>query len=350
MLRDRYRIVELVGAGGGGAVYRADDLRLAGRVTAVKEIRSDPNAGPELVGDIQAQFRREAETLARLDHPALPKVSDYFEIGGTHYLVMDFVTGPDLRQVVNRARAQGAFLDERQVTDWSLQLLDALAYLHGRTPSVVHRDVKPANIKLVEGSRIKLVDFGLVKPLDPADPRTVTVARGVGSLPYTPLEQYAGDTGHTDPRSDLYALGATMYHLLTGATPATAQERFLSPSALARPRRLNPSISAAVESIVLAAMSLHPDRRPADAAEMAAQLRDRVTVAEPNERAPDAAAVARAWRHGVVENGGLLALVAFLLLLAALATWQSQADSETPTRATPATTEISARPSDPSAR
>jgi serine/threonine-protein kinase len=261
---------------------------------------------------------------------------------------MDFVSGPDLRQVVSRARAQGAFLDEWQVTDWSLQLLDALAYLHGQSPPVVHRDIKPANIKLVEGSRIKLVDFGLVKPLDPADPRTVTVARGVGSLPYTPLEQYGGDTGHTDPRSDLYALGATMYHLLTGATPATAQERFLSPSALVRPRQLNPAVSAAVESIVLSAMSLHPDRRPADATRMAEQLRDRVTVAAPDDRPPDAAEVARAWQRGIIENGGLLALVAFLLLLAALATWQSQGHPESPGRATPASTEISARPAGPS--
>jgi serine/threonine protein kinase len=323
VLRDRYRIVQLVGAGGGGAVYRADDMRLAGRVTAVKEIRADPDAGPELMTDIQAQFRFEAQTLARLDHPALPKVSDYFEIDGTDYLVMDFVSGPDLRQVVTEARAAGSFLDERRVVDWSLQLLDALAYLHGQSPAVLHRDIKPANIKLVEGGRIKLVDFGLVKPLDPSDPRTLTVARGVGSLPYTPLEQYAGDTGHTDPRSDLYALGATMYHLLTGSTPATAQERFLMPAALVRPRKLNPQVSPHVEDLVLAAMALHPDRRPSSAEEMTVALRNRVPVGRP-ERESTSGNPLLAWRPFLSQNGGLLVLVAFLLLLATLATWESQ--------------------------
>ncbi len=120
------------------------------------------------------------------------------------------------------------------------QLCDALTYLHRQDPPVLHRDVKPGNIKLTPDERIKLVDFGLVKPLDLEDPRTLTGLRGVGSLPYTPIEQYAGELGHTDARSDLYGLGATLYHLLTGQQPASAQDRFLDPEALTPPRQINP--------------------------------------------------------------------------------------------------------------
>jgi serine/threonine-protein kinase len=317
-------------------VYRADDLRLAGRVTAVKEIHPDPDASDALRAEAQEQFRREAETLATLDHPALPKVSDYFVEHGADFLVMDFVDGPDLRQVIDERRAEGAFLEESEVIDWSLQLLDVLIYLHGREPPVVHRDIKPANIKLVSGGRVKLVDFGLVKPLDPADPRTLTVARGIGSLPYTPLEQYAGDTGFTDARSDLYSLGATMYHLLTAVPPATAQERFLMPNALVRPSSINAAVSPRTEKTVLAAMALHPERRPESALAMREQLLGRRsgpsqsglaggTEADAQAGADDIApGYGQAWVTAVIENLGLVAIVALMLLLALLATWQSE--------------------------
>ncbi|MFN2115483.1 MAG: serine/threonine-protein kinase [Anaerolineae bacterium] len=328
VLRDRYRIVSCVGEGGGGAVYRADDLRLAGRVTAVKEIRPDPTASAELQAETQEQFRREASTLARLDHPALPKVSDYFVDGEADFLVMDFVDGPDLRQVVDERRAAGGFLAEEEVLRWAVQLLEALDYLHHQEPPVVHRDVKPANIKLVDGGRVKLVDFGLVKPLDPSDPRTLTVARGIGSLPYTPLEQYAGDTGFTDARSDLYAVGATLYHLLTGHPPPTAQERFLMPNALRRPRDLNHDVSERTQQAVLAAMALHPDHRPADARALRDMLLGLRSPSRPTEDGPGrpirAPLSGPQWRAGLVENAGMIAIVAMLLLLALLATWQSE--------------------------
>jgi serine/threonine-protein kinase len=319
VLRRRYRLLERVGQGGGGAVYRAEDLRLAGRITAIKEIQLDLDMGSTLRAEAQAQFQREASTLARLDHPALPKVSDYFVIGDKDYLVMDFVEGPDLRQVVEEARLAGEFLAEPVVLGWMDQLIDVVSYLHQQSPPVLHRDIKPANIKLVPGDRIKLVDFGLVKPLDPSDPRTLTVARGVGSLPYTPLEQYAGDTGHTDVRSEIYALGATLYHLLTGRPPATAQERFLLPNALVRPRRLNPDISPRTDSTILAAMALHPDRRPPDVETIRQLLSGQTHLALD----PEAENAVSAWRAGLWENAGLLALVILLLMLAALATWQS---------------------------
>jgi len=320
VLRGRYRIVELVGQGGAGAVYRAEDFRLPGRVTAIKEIRPDANDTEEMRLEAQAQFRREASTLARLDHPALPKVSDHFERDGVDFLVMDFVAGPDLRQVVDEARAAGEFLAESTVLAWAEQLLDAVAYLHSQDPPVLHRDIKPANIKLVDGERVKLVDFGLVKPLDPQDPRTLTVARGVGSLPYTPLEQYAGDTGHTDARTDVYAVGATLYHLLTGRAPVTAQERFLLPNALVRPRRLNSEISGRVEGAILSAMALHPEKRP----DNVEALRNLLSGTAPIEADAELGTAPAAWRAGLWENAALFALVGLLLLLAVLTTWQSE--------------------------
>jgi serine/threonine protein kinase len=266
LLRDRYEIQALIGQGGMGAVYKAADRRLPGRLCAIKEIWPPPGISAEALAQAREQFLREASTLARLDHPNLPKVSDYFsqeaEGPGRDYLVMDYVPGQDLHQLVQQARREGRFLDEREVLHWMDQLCDALAYLHNQDPPVLHRDVKPGNVKLTPDGRIKLVDFGLVKPLDPEDPNTVTGMRGIGSLPYTPIEQYAGELGHTGTRSDLYSLAATLYHLLTGRPPASAQDRFLDPEALLLPRQANPAISPEVERAILAALALHPKERP----------------------------------------------------------------------------------------
>ena len=269
ILRDRYEILSLIGQGGMGAVYKAADKRLPGRICAVKETWPPPGLAGEALDDTRDQFLREASTLARLDHPNLPKVSDYYTLVppgqntvSRDYLVMDYVAGQDLEQIAQQARRDGRFLNEREILGWMDQLCDALTYLHSQDPPVLHRDVKPANVKLTPEGRIKLVDFGLVKPLDPTDPNTVTGLRGLGSLPYTPIEQYAGETAHTDRRSDLYSLGATLYHLLTGLTPANAQERFLDGQALRRPREVNPAISPGLEEAVLAAMALHPKDRP----------------------------------------------------------------------------------------
>jgi eukaryotic-like serine/threonine-protein kinase len=269
ILRDRYEILGLIGQGGMGAVYKAADKRLPGRICAVKETWPPPGLGAQALVDTRDQFLREASTLARLDHPNLPKVSDYYTLVppgqdtvSRDYLVMDYVAGQNLEQIAQQARREERLLNEREVLGWMDQLCDALSYLHSQEPPVLHRDVKPANVKLTPEGRIKLVDFGLVKPLDPTDPKTATGLRGLGSLPYTPIEQYAGEMGHTDRRSDLYSLGATLYHLLTGLAPANAQERFLDGQALRRPRHVNPSISPELEEAVLSAMALHPKDRP----------------------------------------------------------------------------------------
>ncbi len=264
VLKERYKIASPIGQGGMGAVYRAEDMLLPGRICAIKEISLDPETPEEMLKQLQEQFRQEASVLARLDHPNLPKVSDYFSHGGHEYLVMDFVPGHDLRELVNQARQEQHFLEEKQVLDWADQLCDALTYLHSQTPPILHRDIKPSNIKLTPSGLIKLVDFGLVKLLTNDESRTVTVVQGRGTAAYTPLEQYGGDDSHTNTRTDIYALGATLYHLLTGRAPATARERFLSADALVPPRSVNPHISPTVEQAIMNALALHPDARPAN--------------------------------------------------------------------------------------
>lgn len=264
-LRERYRIRRVIGTGGMGNVYLAEDLRLAGRLCAVKEVVHDPALPAHLVAEAREQFFREATVLARLDHPNLPKVSDFFSEENRDYLVMDYVPGKDLQALVEEIRRQGNFLPESQVLAWAAQIADALAYLHGQDPPIVHRDIKPSNLKLTPGGLIKLVDFGLVKVLQ-AEEVTVTVIQGRGSAYYTPLEQYGGDTGRTDVRSDIYAFGATLYHLLTNTPPPSARDRFLNPAVFHPPRHYNPNISPRTERAILWAMQLHPDDRPPDIA------------------------------------------------------------------------------------
>ncbi|MGD2207494.1 MAG: serine/threonine-protein kinase [Anaerolineae bacterium] len=326
LLRNRYEIQGLIGQGGMGAVYKAADRRLPGRSCAIKEIWPPSGISDEALAQAREQFLREASTLARLDHPNLPKVSDYFTLTPVHadqtaltrdYLVMDYVPGKDLHQIAQQVRREGQFLGEQDVLRWMDQLADALSYLHSQEPPVLHRDIKPGNIKLTPEGRIKLVDFGLVKPLDPDDPHTLTGLRGIGSLPYTPIEQYAGELGHTDARSDLYSLGATLYHLLTGRPPASAQDRFLDPKALLPPRQANPAISPTVERAMLAALSLHPKDRPESVAAWSQMLSgDAATL--PVEASPRG----ESWGQALRANWWLLLLGLAMVAAAILLTFR----------------------------
>lgn len=316
VLRRRYKILETVGHGGMGAIYRAEDLRLQGRLCAVKEVQPAASGDPTAQAQSQEQFYREASILARLDHPSLPKVSDYFNDGQRDYLVMDFVPGSDLKQVIEDTRRAGQFLEERQVLGWAAQLCDALEYLHGQNPPVLHRDIKPANIKLTPGGVIKLVDFGLVKLLAEDDSRTVTVLQGRGTARYTPLEQYGGDTGHTDARSDLYALGATLYHLCTNEAPPEAKQRFLNPGSVRPPRAINPALSQRTERSILWAMEMHPDRRPNSVGE----LRQALLGQGPTEWSPPVPAGRSGYAAAFSPNAWLIGFTLFLLFIAVLVT------------------------------
>ena len=255
LLERRYRIRQLLGHGGMGAVYLAQDTRLD-VLCAVKEaFYTTPEA--------LAQFEREAQLLAKLKHPHLPRVTDYFAEQARYYLVMEYIPGEDLLTW----RAQRDAPTDRQVIAWACQLLDALAYLHGRQPPVIHRDIKPANIKLTAEGQVVLVDFGIAKVFDP-DGLTTTGAKAI-SPGYSPLEQYA-HAQRTDARSDIYSLGATLYYVLTGQCPPEAVER-LTGETLPPLQRFG-FIDPQLERVIMRALEMDPRRRWSDAAAMRAAL------------------------------------------------------------------------------
>ena len=247
VLENRYRIDALLGEGGMGAVYRAWDSRLDQPV-AVKENRIVSAASTR-------QFAREAKMMARLSHPNLPGVIDHFVLpDGAQYLVMKYIEGEDLGQVLQRSGP----LDENRALAWIDQVCSALAYLHGQSPPIIHRDIKPNNIKITSRGQVFLVDFGIAKIGDARD-RTRTGAIGV-SAGYSPPEQHG--TGGTDARSDVYALGATLYALLTGCVPPDSVQRSIRAETLVPPRQLRPNLSPTIASAISAALNTAPTDRP----------------------------------------------------------------------------------------
>ncbi len=258
VLNNRYRIVALLGQGGMGAVYRAWDLNLKMAV-ALKE-NSDTSA------EAHRQFEREAALLSRLSHPNLPRVTDHFVLPDSgQYLVMDYIEGEDLEAML----ARRGRLPEAQVLEWVAQVCDALSYLHSRPQPVIHRDIKPANIRIAaDDGRVVLVDFGISKLYDPGG-RTTVGAQAV-TPGYSPPEQYGG--GATDARSDIYALGATLYHLLTGSPPPESIKRMAGEGDVMPPQRLNPAVSPFVGEAILAALALPTGQRFQNAAALKAAL------------------------------------------------------------------------------
>lgn len=264
-LQGRYRIVTLLGKGGMGAVYRAWDLRLKIPV-AVKEMVAQPGLDAQTLTELREQFEQEAVTLARMDHSNLVDVNDFFEEEGNAYLVMDYVEGESLAELIAREGVQ----TEEQVILWAQQILDALAYCHAQ--GILHRDIKPQNVIIRPDGRAVLVDFGLVKLWDPNDPQTRTVMRGMGTPEYAPPEQYDVQAGHTDPRSDIYSLGATLYHAMTGQVPPTATRRMSDRASFRAPRLLNQYISPQMDHVILTAMELPLEFRFPSAESMAEAL------------------------------------------------------------------------------
>ncbi len=260
ILQSRYRIVRQFGQGGMGAVYEAVDGRLNSLV-AIKETFAVNEDG-------ERAFRQEAQLLANLSHHALPKVTDYLVEGGGQFLVMEFISGEDFKQILERRDAPFTFNELRPLID---KVSEALEYLHSCSPPVVHRDIKPSNIKLTEDGKIYLLDFGLAKGLI-GQMSTLQASSVHGyTLNYAPPEQIQNKG--TDVRSDVYALGATLYHLMTRTPPPDAITR-LSEISLGRPDVLVPAdqISAGVppglSGALTRAMALEPNMRPSSVAEL----------------------------------------------------------------------------------
>ncbi len=254
LLNNRYRIVNLLGQGGFGAVYRAWDINLS-RPCALKE-NLDTSA------EAKRQFEREAIILAGLSHVNLPRVTDHFFIPDQgQYLVMDFIEGDDSQQILQRS---AGVLPQAQVLQWIEQVCDALIYLHSQNPPIIHRDIKPANIKITPQGKAMLVDFGIAKQYHP-DIKTTVGARAITSG-YSPPEQYG--RGITDAQSDVYALGATLYTLLTGQTPADSVDIMAQNVPQPLPaRQLNPAVSPHVDTAIRQAMELEKSRRPRSVAD-----------------------------------------------------------------------------------
>ena len=301
ILQGRYHIVRTLGVGGMGAVYLAQDMRLANKPVAVKEMIPDPTATPAEQAQAQQQFQWEASTLASLHHPNLPRVSDYFTEGGKHYLVMDYIEGETLEEITNRTVG---FLLERQVLNWAMQLCDVLTYLHSRQPPVIFRDLKPGNIMVDRSGTVKLIDFGIARVFKPGK-KTDTLR--MGTIGYAPPEQHAGK-GQTDTRSDIYSLGATLHHLLTKRDPA--QTPFSFPSV----RSLNSAVSPHVEAAVMKALAHDRIHRFQTALQMKQVLLGRRPAGPPPSQ-PTVPIAPPAPQPGLVQRITPLLLIAAVILL-----------------------------------
>lgn len=266
ILQARYRIIANLAAGGMGAVYQALDERL-NAIVAVKELLLEGE-------DIRRAFSREASLLANLNHSALPIVTDHFIEDERHFLVMKYIPGDDLARSLEQT---GGPFPIATALQWADQLLDVLEYLHGNNPPIVHRDIKPANLKLAETGKLILLDFGLAKGAKGQMSTWVGGRTVMGfTRNYAPMEQINGV--ETDPKSDLYSLGATLYHLLTSSIPVDASKRYCeidegNPDPLPDAHLINPLIPPDVSAVLKQAMAVRRTDRIQSAREMRQALK-----------------------------------------------------------------------------
>jgi serine/threonine-protein kinase len=261
VLNHRYEIVRRIGGGGMGAVYLAKDRNLGEAPRAVKEMIESH------IDDAQhekaiADFKRESLLLTELEHPSIPTVYDYFydDDSERFYLVMKFIPGSDL---ASRLRGTpGGRIDELTVTEWGIQVADVLHYLHTRPQPIIYRDLKPANLMLDSNvNRIMLIDFGIARWVNKKE-KGVTA---VGTMGYAPPELFSGQA---DPRVDIYSLGATMFHLLTGSDPQDNPLLIFDFTKNPRPRQINPQLSSEMERILTRAVEYKPEHRFQSGVEM----------------------------------------------------------------------------------
>ncbi|NMC52498.1 MAG: protein kinase [Chloroflexi bacterium] len=306
LLHQRYRILQKLGQGGMGAVYLAHDTSLESRV-AVKSNHSPAD-------ESSTQFLREAQLLANLRHPNLPRVIDYFLLENNQYLVMDYIPGKDLGQILQEEGPQPV----EKVLRWADALGSALAYMHRQRPPVIHRDIKPANIKLDDQGEPILVDFGIAKASEAAQ---ATEAGAAGFTPgYAPPEQYGGS--RTGPYSDQYALAATLYALLSGLTPSDSVQRALGQAVLSPLNLLNKQVPAHVQAAIERAMSVRPQERFASIEDFTHALTDptyQPTQAAARPAAPPARPLQKKIHPGLWIAGAVLA---FALTGGSLLAWQ----------------------------
>jgi len=246
-LVNRYKIEKLLARGGMGSVYQAIDLQFH-RFVAIKESFLQTT-------EIMRQFKREATILARLQHPSLPLMIDHFTLDNRQFLVMEFVGGQDLWQLTAKSHQP---LSEIEAVNYIIQVCEAVIYMHGQTPPIIHRDIKPHNIKITKQNRVVLVDFGIAKIIE-GDKKTFAGARGV-TPGYSPPEQYTGQG--TTTLSDLYALGATLYACITHKKPPDSARLILNRGQLTPPHELSSKISQKVSEAIMQAMQPDPNDRP----------------------------------------------------------------------------------------
>ncbi|MBI3923920.1 MAG: protein kinase [Armatimonadetes bacterium] len=267
LLGDHYRIVRTLGQGGMGAVYLAETT--TGEEVAVKEMVIDIREPGERQKAIE-QFAREAAILGQLKHRSLVEVRDFFQEGDRHYMVMDYVDGENLAERLDRGDRPSL----QEVRQWAGQLCDVLHYMHSRDPMIIFRDLKPSNIMVDRSGEIRLIDFGIARVFE-QDTKTHTFIKGVGSKGFAPIEQYGA--GATDARTDIYALGATLYNLLTGEKPPAAVGILAGTDHLHLPRALNPEIPKRLELVLLKMMALQKDNRFASVEEVRQALESAYT-------------------------------------------------------------------------
>ncbi|HEU5199198.1 MAG TPA: serine/threonine-protein kinase, partial [Ktedonobacterales bacterium] len=252
ILDNRYRILELLGEGGMGSVYKAENQRMPGPLWAIKELLLEAFADPREMREAIDRFEKESTLLGQLTilpHPRIPRVIDRFTENGRYYFVMEFVPGKSLDHLLDEARHA---LPERQVIEWAVQVCEALSYIHSQNPPVILRDLKPGNVMVMPNGEVKLIDFGIARIWKPGQKSNT---ENLGTMAYASPE-HLGQTGQTDARSDIYSLGATMYHLLTNEEPTPLDTP--PPGSM---RSHNPALSQTIEDIVIKSMQLDPGRR-----------------------------------------------------------------------------------------
>ncbi len=268
VLNGRYEIVRKIGGGGMGAVYLASDNNLGGVLRAVKEMvqaHIEEEQQEKAIND----FKRESMILSSLDHVSIPTIYDYFydEKESRFYLVMKYISGGDLSSRLRSA--QEGKIDEKSVSEWAIQIIDVLDYLHNQPSTIVYRDLKPSNV-MIDGNsgRAMLIDFGIARSINQKEEKGVTA---VGTMGYAPPELFSGNV---EPRSDIYSLGSTMFHLLTGADPQSNPLLIFDFQKNPRPRQINPQLSDQIERILMRSVEYSADARFKSAAEMREVLED----------------------------------------------------------------------------